>query len=353
MARGLLVGFLVGAIAAGVLMKLLGGREEGSADGRGAGPTAGTGEGSGGSSSASGDAAELKKQLDAALESRAELAKQVASLRQELEEVRRSGGAKPRVDIAKKWQELAAAIQKAKEEAAKTGQPMKNDTWLGPLLALIGHVADEMGVSIGEAVVSPEWYPMFSRSILENSPFPLSEQQRAAFDTIMSDSRTRWDEYMKGRDDLSPLEKAKALRELQFDMFWKLGLMGTQEQKDYMASLNMPPPPPPFQTVNNGAGPREAVKTNISNNLSKSLGLDPNQMTSLGPVIDDYMRRYDALKREVDIKAKAGEPFDEMGAKIGLALETQKRIGETVRLTEAQAKALREWTQVHDYQVKE
>ncbi|MCE9584225.1 MAG: hypothetical protein K8T20_17200 [Planctomycetes bacterium] len=351
MTRGLLIGFLAGALLAGIAFKLLQARN-------GAGepvptpvPEAGS---SGGKAGAGTGAASTPADLTAARAEVETLRGRVRELEAQLEEAQKAGGtAKSKVNRAAKWRELTGLIAQAKRDADASGTPIKGDKYFGPLLALIGLVADDMGLPIQEAMMSPDWYPAFAQSMLDASPYPMTEEQRKAFDAALVGSREAWDKYVAGRENLSPLERAKALRELQFDMFGKLTPLGTPEQTAYMASLNLPPPNAPYQGVWDGAGPREAVKANISTNMAKSLGLDGGQVTSLGPVIDDYMRSYDAVQKEAAIRKKAGEPYDDVAAKLAIAMEMQKRVGETVRLTDAQAKALKEWSQVHDYQVKE
>ncbi|KAF0242763.1 MAG: hypothetical protein FD180_3748 [Planctomycetota bacterium] len=352
MARGLLIGFLAGALLAGIAFRFLMSRGGGDAEGAAAGDKAG--EKSGKTPGGTGGAAASQELATARSESE-QLRAEIADLKVQLAEAKKvaGGASKSRLNRAAKWKELASLIAQAKKDAEASGTPIKGDKYFGPLLALIGLVADDLGIPIQEAAMSPDWYPMFAMSMLEASPFPMTEEQRAAFDRIMAESGKDWDAYMSGREGQSTLERAMALRELQFDMFWKMGLMGTQEQKDYIASLNLPPPNAPYQGVWNGAGPRAACKSNISNNMAKSLGLDGNQMTSLSPAIDDYMRSYEAIAKEAGLKKQAGEPYDDLAAKLALSMDMQKRIGETVRLTDAQAKALKEWAQVYDYQVKE
>ncbi|MCC6740969.1 MAG: hypothetical protein IT452_18160 [Planctomycetia bacterium] len=352
MARGLIIGFLAGALLAGIAFKLLGARGPGGADGGAAGGEK-TGErgGSGSGGGGEGSSPELVSARADADRLRAE----VADLRAQLAEAKKNAGtsAKARPGRAAKWKELAALIAQAKKEADATGAPIKGDKYFGPLLALIGLIADEQGVPVQDAVMSPDWYPMFAESVLDASSFPMTDEQRAQMEEALKGPREAWDRYVAEREGMYPLERAAALRALQFDMFQKLLPVGTDEQRAYVASLNMPPPNAPYQGVWNGAGPRAACKTNISGNIAKSLGLDANQMGSLSPAIDDYMRSYEAIGKEAALKKQAGEPYDDVGAKLALALEMQKRIGETVRLTDAQARALKDWTQVNDYQVKE
>lgn len=351
MARGLLIGFLAGALLAGIAFKLLGARGAESAEGA-AGGGEKPGE-KGGKPSGGGDTA--SQELTAARAESEKLRAEVADLKAQLAEAKKAAGgaAKGRPSRAAKFKELAALIAQARKEADAAGGPIKGDKYFAPLLALIGLVADELGIPIQEAMMSPEWYPMFAQSVLEASPYPMTEEQRAEFEKALQGSREGWDKYVAGRENMSPLERAAALRALQFDMFGKLTPIGTDEQRAYIASLNMPPPNAPYQGVWDGAGPRAACKQNIATNVGKSLGLDGTQLTSLGPVIDDYMRSYDAIVREAGLKKQAGEPYDDVAAKLAISIEMQKKIGETVRLTDAQVKALKEWTQVHDYQVKE
>ncbi len=351
MARGLVIGFLAGALLAGIAFKLLGARGAEHAEGAAGGGEKAEEKGG----KAAGSAAGASQELAAARSEAEKLRAEVADLKEQLAEAKKAAGgaAKARPNRAAKWKELASLIAQAKKEADASGTPIKGDKYFGPLLALIGLVADELGIPIQEAAMSPDWYPMFAQSMLDASPWPMTDAQRAEFEKAMQGSREDWDKYVAARENMSPLERAAALRDLQFDMFARLTPIGTDEQRAYIASLNLPPPNAPYQGVWNGAGPRAACKQNISNNVAKSIGLDGNQMTSLGPVIDDYMRGYDAIGKEAALKKQAGEPYDDVAAKLALSLEMQKRIGETVRLTDAQAKALKDWTQVNDYQVKE
>ncbi|MBI2922336.1 MAG: hypothetical protein HYY18_14885 [Planctomycetes bacterium] len=286
----------------------------------------------------------------------AELLAKVKDLEGKLAEAQRAaegGGDKSKRDRAKKLRELAGAIVKAKKDADATGAPMKNDTWIGPLLVMAGDLAEELGVSVPEAIYSPDWFPELAMAVMELSPYPPTEEQRRRAEEILAAARAEWDTYAANREGMSNLEKGLALRELQVGMNSQLATMGSPEQSAWFGTLNLNPPAPPIAGVWLGAGPRANCRANVEKQWSKALALEPAQASSLGPVMDDYMRDYEAIQAEAARRKTAGEPYDDVTAKIQLMLSMQKRVGETVRLTDAQAKALREWNSVYDYQVKE
>jgi len=348
MRKGLLIGFFAGALAAAVMFKLLV-RTDAAADAGGEAKAAGVEPRPGGAADAGPGAAELKARLESAERTVQALRDRLA----ELEGRTAAAGSPSRVPRAVRWRELADLIAAAKAEADRTGQPIRNDTWLAPLLELIGEHMRDTGLPLGEAAMSPDWYPMFALAVLGSSPFPPTPEQRAAWEKVLTGSRARWEEYMARRDTLSPLERAQALQEMEFATRSGMALHATADQAGWMAGLNMPPPAAPVGTVNCGAGPREACRRNLEKHWQQALKLDPDQVTSLGPVMDDYVRDMESLQRDLDRRRAAGESTNDQGAKIGLMLEYQKRVGGTARLSEGQLKLLREWNATYDMQIKD
>ena len=322
------------------------------------------GAGADGSSATSGTAREGDSPgTGAASEKSASLRQENADLQAKVKELEaklaealkaaEGGGDKAKRDRAKKLRELAGAIVKARKDADATGGPMKNDTWIGPLLVLAGDLAEELGVSVPEAIYSPEWFPELALAVLELSPYPPTEEQRRRADDILAAARTEWEQYAANRECMSHLSKCLALPELQVGLNSQLAGMGSPEQSAWFGALNLNPPAPQIGGGGMGAGPRANGRANLEKNWSKALALEPAQASSLGPVMDDYMRDYEGIQAEAARRKNAGEPYDDVTAKIQLMLSMQKRVGETVRLTDGQAKALREWNSVYDYQVKE
>jgi hypothetical protein len=254
---------------------------------------------------------------------------------------------------AAKWRELADLIAAAKAEADRTGQPIRNDTYLAPLLELIGEFMRETGLPLGEAAMSPDWYPVFSLSALGASPFPPTAEQKAAWESILGTSRGKWAEYLARREGMTPLERAQALREIEFSTRSEMAKYATPEQVNWMAGLNMPPPATPVGAVNCGAGSRDACRANLQKHWQSALQLDPSQVTSLGPVMDDYVREMNSLQSDIDRRRASGETVDDQAARIALMLDYQKRIGGTARLSEQQQKLLRDWNTTYELRVRE
>ena len=321
------------------------------------------GAGADGSSATSGTAREGDSPgTGAASEKSASLRQENADLQAKVKELEaklaealkaaEGGGDKAKRDRAKKLRELAGAIVKARKDADATGGPMKNDTWIGPLLVLAGDLAEELGVSVPEAIYSPDWFPELALAVLELSPYPPTEEQRRRADEILAAARTEWEKYAANREGMSNLRRAGAAGVAGRDELALAG-MGSPEQGAWFGALNLNPPAPQIGGGGMGAGPRANGRANLEKNWSKALALEPAQASSLGPVMDDYMRDYEGIQAEAARRKNAGEPYDDVTAKIQLMLSMQKRVGETVRLTDGQAKALREWNSVYDYQVKE
>jgi len=349
MRKGLAIGFLLGALAAGVFLRVLQ-RSENAQDG----------------GSAAGEAGGDRKAAVAGSPDAAALQRDLATARAEAETLRakvvelesRIGRTPPpalplKSDRAAKWKELAERIAAAKREAEASGGPIKNDTWLAALVELIGQVAGEMGLPLQEAAMSPDWYPVLALSLLDASPFPLTADQRARCDEILATARTDWDLYEARREGMTPLERAQAMRDIEFGTRMRLAALGTADQIGYVASVNLPPPIPPVGSTWLGAGPREAVRSNLSKNWQQALKLEDAQVTALGPVMDDYVRQMESLQKDVARRRQAGETFDDVAPKLALMVEMQKRVGSTVRLSDAQARALRDWNSTYDFQVKE
>lgn len=351
MNRYVALAFVAGVLAGALGVKLAldrGVSEAAVADG--ASTKAGTPDAESSKTGSASESAAAVRQENAALQAKV---KELEGKLAEALKAGEGGAEKAKRDRAKKLRELAGAIVKAKKDADATGAPMKNDTWIGPLLVLAGDLAEELGVSVPEAIYSPDWFPELALAVLELSPNPPTEEQRRRADEILAAARVEWEKYAANRGEMSNLEKGLALRELQVGMNSQLAAMGSPEQSAWFGTLNLNPPAPPIAGVWLGAGPRANCRANVEKQWSKALALEPAQASSLGPVMDDYMRDYEAIQTEAARRKNAGEPYDDVTAKIQLMLSMQKRVGETVRLTDAQAKALREWNSVYDYQVKE
>jgi len=75
--------------------------------------------------------------------------------------------------------------------------------------------------------MSPDWYPVLALSLLDASPFPLTADQRARCDEILATARTDWDLYEARREGMTPLERAQAMRDIEFGTRMRLAALGT------------------------------------------------------------------------------------------------------------------------------
>lgn len=215
----------------------------------------------------------------------------------------------------------------------------------GELMELMNQLAAEMGVTPDEAMRSPRGMSLLLLELLARMQPPLDAAQEARLRELLATQDTAWQAWLDRRGDQSALEQRRDL----------LALVGpgrdaflaelTPEQRGAIAGYGL------LEMQIQGSqswldGPRAQVTGTLTAQWSSALGLNENQTRDMAPLVTEYIDRSRALNDEIWNRRYAGEDLSreaDYAMRVQLMIETQKKISDTLRLTDDQAKAMKEW----------
>ncbi|MCE9583527.1 MAG: hypothetical protein K8T20_13660 [Planctomycetes bacterium] len=346
MLRGFAIGLFVSAALTLVVCKLL---DRGGASAEPA-PVTAKDEAKGTPGDPVADLARLRTDNEA-------LAKQIADARVALAKtsdpatvVKKDPSGNPWGKLAK---DLVAFMKEAKDDPGH--QPKRGQEMMMEMFALMGTIAKKYGVTMDEAMLTPDGLPALVMAAFEDADPPLTDAERAALEAATAEATAGWEALQKDKEGKSRLES-------RLDMM-KNGLAAADAMK---AALS----PGHAETVGtmqamgmgmsggmgggfySSSGDREKVKTDFSVQWAKTLKLDPSQSAALEPIVDEYLSACDAVTDEWSKSMGSGQKGGEskmMLGKLAAQIAAQKRIAGTVTLTPAQQKALAGWTTTYSY----
>ena len=346
-AVGVFVGLVVGALG----MWLVGRNRE---------PQDGPAVARAGEGTASRDAAEegrrkAEAELEAARKKIASLKERVGELEKLVVEAKQAPKGLPEPLAAsksgEKWSKVAATMWKLRDRMKNGGgdDSPENEEMGTELMALLAQLAKELGVTMNEAIFAPEGFPSLLLALLEAAGAPPDAAQAAGFDAALTASRGAWTEYLASREKLSRLEQKRALMDVQERAIASIRGALTPAQESALGETGLLDSALSLgDSEQHFGGTRESVAASLSDAWSKSLALDASQKAALGPVVGDYMREYDLLAAE-----NKGTERERAAAQLDLAIRSQKRIRETVRLSPEQEKSLADWSTNYGYSLSE
>ncbi|MEK7468388.1 MAG: hypothetical protein AAB074_13345 [Planctomycetota bacterium] len=281
-------------------------------------------------------------------------------LRGELASLEKSGGSgdaavKPPARKGPTWKELGAKVYKLREQMKDKSERSAAETELmGDFFSLLSDAAKKYGVSMEEAMMSPEGMLGLLLGVLEGSDLPPDAAQMAKIQALMAAADKGWMEYVAGRESLTGMERSLDMLEISGGGF--LGIRGVLrtdqiEMLDGMDMFNDIPSMAPRHSV---SGDRESVAAQIGGQWKSALKLDDTQAASIAPIVGEYMRAYDEIQAEAEKKKAAGEKVNDWTTAVAeaeLMVSVQKRMKETLRLSEEQEKAMKEWTGIYGYEI--
>ncbi|MCC6741859.1 MAG: hypothetical protein IT452_22760 [Planctomycetia bacterium] len=345
MARGFVIGLFVSSAQTLVVCRLVERRGQAPAT---ATPPPATARDSATASDPDPDLARLKTEND-------DLRRQIADARA-AREAAAVAAKSPAPKAASPWGKIARgllAFLKQIKEDPKAGQ--KSQDLFIEMMALMGKIAKERGVSLNEALLTPEGLPALIAGAFEEADPPLSDSERAALDKFAADVAAGWESIQAGKDDRTSLENrremvlnalgasdamsgalsaehAEASRQLQS---MGLGMMGSLGMNSHFAQ-----------------GTPEEIRDNFSKQWAKTLKMDESQAVALAPYVDEYMRAVDAASADFQKDLAAGVQGGEsrlLLARLEAQIAAQKKIASSFSLTPAQKKALEGWTTTYVY----
>ncbi len=351
MAKGVLLGLIFGALigAAGVrIVDRTQGRrmeEAGAKVGEEAAKAKGAGE----------ETARLEKALADARGEKVELEKKLTDL-----EGRLAAKASKTAATAKpggRWKDVGDAFYRMKDKlkGEEAGNSPEAQQAIMEMLGILGKLAKEYGVSLDEVAGCPDAIPAFLLSILDAAGVKPDAAQQAAIDAAMAAGKDSWTDYLAKRESLTTYERKRALLDLQGrttdqlrDAIGGSGRAVADEMEIFDANFN-------FGGMSRGfGGDASTVAESLKGSWAKDLGLDESQKPALGLVVDDYMRSLQESNADFARREAAGQKVtgrEREAAQLDAMIRAQKRLGETVRLSDAQAKALKEWGTVYSVNV--
>ena len=200
-------------------------------------------------------------------------------------------------------------------------------------------------MSIEEILAMPCGLESLMLELLAQSVPPLDAATEAQLRELLASQEKAWAEFLGSREDLTRLEQLQKFIDLAGTSRTEFMKALTPEQQALLKGF------PVFDQDMQGSqswvdGPRAKVTASITEQWSTSLGLDEGQTAALKPLVDEYITLQRDLNESIWDRRRAGEELSrqaDYSLRLGLMIETQKKIGDTLRLTEDQQKALREW----------
>lgn len=339
---GLLAGFLLGAAG----MRAYDRRTEESPQEAG-GPAAGA--------APSESYRQMEAVLAAANRDRELLAARVAELERAKGAEEKTAGTSAK---ANPWTEIGARLFSLRDriKESNVGDVEEAEALMMEFLGYLGKIANQHGVSLEEALLSPDGTPSLVLAVLAASGNPPDAAQAAAMEKILEEGRAAWKDYLAKRGDLSKFEQRRELLMLDGKTGGALRASLTPEQEALASDLQLFDNNMSFGHISHTGGSRESVVTNLTAAWATELKLDDVQRTSLRPLVEEYMRDKDALEQDWARRGAAGQPVsDRQRSQEGVEamIRVQKRISETMRLTEEQEKAIRGWGTSYEYTIRE
>jgi len=223
-------------------------------------------------------------------------------------------------------------------------------------LEVAKRLQDEHGMTMDQLGFAPWGLPMMMLAVLEASDCPPDAEQAAKLNAVIERAEAQWEQFAKSRDEMSALEQTRALLGLETASPSRLQSLLTSEQTSLLQDLELfKGERLPIGRNSTSASTREAVAAGFLDSWSSSLKLNDTQKISVSPVVDEYIREYEALQADFAAKEASGQKPSELDravAEVDLMLRTQKRIAGTLRLSEEQTGLLRAWDDVYEFTLK-
>lgn len=300
-----------------------------------------------------GEQGRLQKELEAARGEKAALERKLAELeaKSPMKPEKAAAGKKGR------WTDVGAAFYRLKDKLNNedAGSSPEAQQAVMELLAVLGKLAKEYGVGLDEIAGCPEAIPAFLLSILEAAGVQPDASQQAAIDAAMSSGEEAWKDYLAKRDAMTAYERKRMLLDMQGrttdllrDAVGGDGRAVADDMKIFDANFDFGGRRRSF------GGNAATVAESMAGSWAKDLGLDESQKPALGLVVDEYLRGLQESDADFARREAAGQKVasrEREAAQLDAMIRAQKRLGETLRLSDAQARALRDWATVYSADV--
>lgn len=348
MARGFVIGLFVSAALTLVICKLV---DRGTAPVSAPAPAAaGPADVPAAGPDAAAEAARLKSENEAAQRKIADTQAAQAAAAAAAEKAARAKKPNPWTKIAKG---LMAFLKRVKEDPKTSGQN-EQDLFI-EMVALMGKIAKERGVTLGDALLTPEGLPALIAGAFEDADPPLTDAERAALEKFAADVTAGWEALQNDKDSRTALEQrlemlnnslgasdvlSEGMSPEHAEMAKQLKAMGV----GMMGGMGM--------SSHYASGTKEEIRDNFLKQWAKTLKFDESQAGALAPIVEEYIRTVDAATEKFQKDTVAGAMGGESGlivARVQAQIAAQKKIESSFTLTKAQKKALDGWSTTYVY----
>lgn len=251
------------------------------------------------------------------------------------------------------WKDLGAKLYKLRDQIKNKEEPSPEmmELWTD-FMALLTEAAKQDGVTFEEAMLGPNGMLAMLQGVLAGSDLPPDAAQQAKLDAASAAAGKEWKDYLAARDAKSAMERNRDLLALSGNGLASIKGVLTPAQMEMLEKLEMFDDNPSMNSRTNFAGDRGTVASQLTGAWQSALQLDDTQRISIGPIVDEYMRGYDEIAADAARRKAAGEKVNGWTTaqkEADLMVATQKRMKETLRLTEAQEKAMKDWSGSYGY----
>jgi hypothetical protein len=301
-------------------------------------------------------AAGAGKRFETALEDNEMLRKGLKEMDAELKAARAAGpasgpaavGGAPPPRPRKSLKELAA-------ELARWNERLRGKTWdtwpkearelQEQVMAAMQELAEAMGVSVQEAMRSPDGMSLLLLELLAQSVPPLDAAQEAKLRELLAAEKPAWDAWREAKAGMSALEGRRKFLDLAGGTRDAFFAALTEDQRATVSGYGL------FDQNIQGSqtwfdGPKAAVTKALADQWASTLSLDEKQAAAVAPIVEDYVRLSRELNDSIWNRRYAGEDLtreEDYALRLDLMIATQKRIAEAALLTTEQEQAMKEW----------
>lgn len=201
---------------------------------------------------------------------------------------------------------------------------------------------EEDGFELNEFEHSPYGTPMLMLAVLEGAEPPVDPETLLKAQDAVAKAQAAWKALKERKEDLSELERERGAVAIVWGAVQGIRGELTPEQLDWFKTGRMWSDTARISTWP-VAGKREDVETQLLGELAGTLKMTGAE-APLRPVVNKFLRDYESMEAAWKLKEGSGQPLsaaEKALARADLAIQLEKRIKESVNLTDEQQKALK------------
>lgn len=205
-------------------------------------------------------------------------------------------------------------------------------------------LTEERGFDLSEFESSPYGSPMLMLAVLEGGDPPVDPAVLERATNIVSKAEEDWNKSKEKKSEMLDLEWRLNGSRLVWQSMQDLKGVLTPEQRDWFKTGRMWSDDSVRVWASNISGTRDTVESQLLQDWNSSLQLGEGGDAPLRPLAGQFTRDYEAMEAGWKRREAAGEKLTDAEkalARAELAVALEKKIQETVNLTQEQAKRLK------------